>query len=71
MVPEIWSVTDRIFVILDHFLNFSLHKNWKNQNFEKMIKMAQDITILHKSTKNHDHIICYTVAEMWQGFILA
>ena len=28
------------------------------QHFEKMKKMPGDIIILHKSTKNHDHILC-------------
>ena len=35
MVPEILSVMDRIFVILDHFLTFCTSDNVKNQNFEK------------------------------------
>ena len=32
-------------------------KNPKNQNFEKMKKMPRDIIILHKCTKNHDHML--------------
>ena len=32
-------------------------KNPKNQNFEKMKKMPGDIIILHKCTKNHDHML--------------
>ena len=40
MVPEIWSVTDKTFLILDHFLPFySPSPNIsENQNFEKIIK---------------------------------
>ena len=38
IVPEISSATDRIFVILDHFLPFYLANNKKNQNFEKLKK---------------------------------
>ena len=38
MVPEIRSVTDRILVILDHFLHFYPSNNTKNQIFEKMKK---------------------------------
>ena len=30
-------------------------KNPKNQNFEKMKKIAGDIIILHMCTKNHNH----------------
>ena len=54
-VPEIWSTTDRIFFILDSFLPF-YPTNPKNQNFQKMRKTTRDIIILHKSTKNHDHM---------------
>ena len=41
------------FVILGHFLPF-YPTNPKNQNFEKM---PGDIIILHKCTKNHDHML--------------
>ena len=44
------------FVILDHFLPFYPPNNLKNQNFKKMKKMPGDI-ILHKCTKNHDHML--------------
>ena len=44
------------FVILDHFLPF-YHNNPKNQDFEKMKKTPRDIIILHKCTKNHDHVL--------------
>ena len=40
MVPEIWSMTDRNFVILDYFLPFYPPNNPENQNFEKMKKNA-------------------------------
>ena len=48
-------------VILGHFLPFYPTNNPQNQVFEKII-------ILHKCTKNLDHIImfiCYTVPEIW------
>ena len=32
-------------------------KNPKNQNFEKLKKKTGDIIILHKYTKNHDHML--------------
>ena len=54
-VPEIWSTTDRIFFILDSFLPF-YPTNPKKQNFQKMRKTTRNIIILHKSTKNHDHM---------------
>ena len=56
MVPEKWSMTDRIFVILHRFLPFYPSNNLKNQNFEEMKKMPWDIIILHKCTKNYDHM---------------
>ena len=47
------------FVILDRFLYFYPPNNSKNQNFIKMKKKkkAGDIIILHKCTKNHDHML--------------
>ena len=54
----------QFFVILDRFLTFHCHNNPKNQNFEKLKKKSGDIIILHKCTKNHDHI-CYAVPWIW------
>ena len=45
------------FVILDHFLLFHLPHDLKNQNFEKLKKIPQNIIILHMYTRNHDHIL--------------
>ena len=62
MVPEILSVTDRIFC---HFGQFFLHlppKNLKNQNFEKNIKCLE---ILFYTSASKIRIICYTVPEIW------
>ena len=52
MVPEKWSVTDRLFC---HFGPFFEKK--KNQNFEKMKKKPGDIMILHMCTINENHMI--------------
>ena len=58
MVPETLSVTDRIFVILDHFLPFYFPNNPKNQNFQKKKKKAPgDIISLPKCTENHNHML--------------
>ena len=35
MVPKIWSMTDRFFIILDHFLLLYLPNNLKNQKLKK------------------------------------
>ena len=56
MVTEIRGVTE-VFVFLDHNLPFYPTKNPKNLNFEKMKKTPGDIIILHKGTKNHDHML--------------
>ena len=57
MVPEIWNSTDRIFffffVILGNF------NALKNENI-KHEKIPGDIIILHKCTKNHDHMLYYS-----------
>ena len=49
IISETWSTTDRIFCHFGPF--FPLCKKWK------MKKIARDITILHKCTKNHDHML--------------
>ena len=56
MVSEIWSMTDRIFVILDHFLPFYPTNNPKNQNREKIKKTPGDI-ILQMCTINDNHMM--------------
>ena len=38
--------------------------NPKNQNFEKLKKMLGDIIISHKCTKNHDHMLYYSLLDM-------
>ena len=57
MVPEIWSVADRIFCHFGPFLPFYLSNNPKNQNFEKMKKTPGYITILHICTINDNHMM--------------
>ena len=48
------------FVILDHLLPFYPPNNMKNQHFEKMEKLLEDIIILHMWTISDDHI-----PEIW------
>ena len=57
MVPEISSVTDKIFRHFGPFFVYLLPKNLKNQNFEKMEKTPGDIIILQKFNINHDHML--------------
>ena len=42
---------------MGQFLPFYSPNSPKNQNFEKMKKTPGDIIILHKCTKNHDHML--------------
>ena len=51
------------FVILDRLLSFYPSNNSKNQNFEKLTKAPGDIIILHKCTKNHDHMLSLDMAR--------
>ena len=57
MIPEILSITDSIFLTLDHFLAFHPPNNPENQNFLKMKKNPGDIIILHKYTISDNHMI--------------
>ena len=50
-------MTDRVLVILGHFLHFDPSNNPKNQNFEKLKKMPADIIILHLCTANDNHMM--------------
>ena len=62
MLCEIWSATDRIFVILDYFLPFYA-PNPKNQDFKKMKKKHLEISSFYNSVPKI-MIICYTVPEI-------
>ena len=57
MVPEVWSVTERIFCRFRPFFALFFPNNPQNQNFAKMKKRPGDIILLHKFTKNHDHMV--------------
>ena len=57
MVLEISSATDKLFVILGHFLPFyPPPNNLENQNFENLKNNPGDI-ILHMSTINQNHMM--------------
>ena len=47
----------QVFVILDHFLPFTPLIIWKIKILKKWKKTLGDIIILHKCTKNHDHML--------------
>ena len=53
-----WDITrNRIFLSFWTIFTHLPPKNPKNQNFEKMKRLSRDIIILHKCTKNHDHML--------------
>ena len=56
-VAEIQSETDRIFGHFGPFFALSLSNKPENQNFEKLKKAPEDVTILHLCTKNYDHMM--------------
>ena len=58
MVFQIWSATDKSFCHFGPFFALLLPpNNLENQNFEKVKKSPAAINILHKRTKNHDHML--------------
>ena len=57
MVLRYGAQQTEFFIILGHFLPFYPTNNPKYQNFEKMNQSPGDIIILHKCTKNHDHML--------------
>ena len=76
MIYSSWDIEcDRLkLVIMGHFLHFYPPpiKKPKNQNLKKMKKVARDIIILHKCTKNHNYMRCSSWDTEWdrQNFLL-
>ena len=79
LVAEIWSATDRIFCHFRSFFAFLPHQQHEKSKFWK--KAPGDIIILHKCTKNHDHMLycpwdkahdtcncCYSFWEIFSPF---
>ena len=65
IVPEIWSATDRILSHFGTFFALLPHNNTEKQNLKIIKKKPRDI-ILHKWTKNYDHMLycsCDMVGE--------
>ena len=80
-VPEIWDARDVIAVFrYGQFLSFYPASSPKSENFKTMKKAPGDIIILHKCTKNHDHMLycpwdmahgtCNCCFSFWQFFSL-
>ena len=57
-VPEKWHVSDVIVISqFGQYLALLPLNSPKNENSKTMEKAPGDIVILHKYTKNHDHIL--------------
>ena len=68
MVPEIWTLKNGIFCPFGPFSPFYPPKKTKNQNFEKLKqKTPGDIIILHKCSKNHDHMLYCSLDMVCDG----
>ena len=63
---EAWQT--EFLLILGHFLPFYPTNNPKNQNFKKTKKAHGDIIILHKCTKNHDHMLYCSWDMAWDVY---
>ena len=48
-----------LFFILGNFFPFYFARSSKSKNLKTTKKTPRDIIILHKCTKNHDHMLCY------------
>ena len=57
MVPNLWSVTDRIFSHFELFFALLRPMDPENQNFEKLKKTPEDIIILLMCTINESHMM--------------
>ena len=57
MVPEIWTVMDRIFCYFRLFFFPFTQTTWKIKPLKKMKKTPRDIIILHMCTINDNHIM--------------
>ena len=65
-VPEIWHLTDAIFlIILSYFLPLYPCNSPQNENFRKMKKTPGAIIILHKCIPKI-MIICHSISEIWR-----
>ena len=64
MIHGSWDINCNrqiFFVILDNFLPFYPPDSPKNENIKKMKKKPGNIIILHKCTKNHDHMPTHVI----------
>ena len=55
--PEIWCLMDVIIFYFGQIFALLPPNSPKTQNLTKMKKKPGDIIILHKCTKNHDHLL--------------
>ena len=70
MFPEIWSVADIILYCFGLFFALLPLNSPKNQNLKKKKKWKKasgGIIILHKCTKNYDHMLYCSLVMMYDG----
>ena len=63
MIYSSWDmkcIKQFFFVVLGHFLAFCPLTAWKIKISKKWKKSPADMIILHKCSKNHDHMLCYS-----------
>ena len=66
MIPEIWSAMDRIFCHFGPFLALLPSTNPKNQKFEKLKKMPEDIIKLHVYHKWQSDDVWFLKYWVWK-----
>ena len=73
MIYSSWDIEHKRLklVNLGHFLPFYSPKNQKNQNYEKMKKIAGDIIILLMCTKNHNYLMYSSCYVEWDREFLS
>ena len=64
MFPEIWTVADRIFCHLDHFVPVYPPNNLKIKK-KKMKNEKSTISLLYNGVPK-TIVICYTVSDVWR-----
>ena len=67
MVFQIWSAIDKFFCHFGQFFTL-LPPQPEKSHFEKQKKNLEDIIILQKCTKTHDHILYCSLDMMHNGF---
>ena len=73
MIHGSWDINCNKFFLSSFFFFLPFHPpdSPKNENIKKMKKKPGDITILHKCTKNHDHMLTHVIFAFHFGLFFA